>query len=361
MSLFLLENYAVVTNVKKAASVGVGGLTLGGGISHHTNKHGLACDNVASYEVVTASGKIVVASEKEHPDLYWALRGGGNNFGIVTTFNYETFPQGLMFASKRTYNGTATPALINAFVHAVEGAEQDARLAHFLAVAYNAGMHFASTEFEYATPVDPAHPPAIMKEYLAVEPLQETTQNTTLANTTYGLTESMPAGFRTTMWSQSFRLDADLMQRMSDEFFRMAPSIPGFAPSIAFQAFSVPALRAMQKKGGNALGLYPAQGPLFHALFYVSWIDPKDDEAIMRAAKGYMSRAVEIARELGKDNDYMYMPYSSGYQAVVEGYGSANVERLEGIAEKYDPRYVWRELQPGGFKLEGAPFGTAVP
>jgi hypothetical protein len=141
----------------------------------------------------------------------------------------------------------------------------------------------------------------------------------------------------------------------------MAPSIPGFAPSIAFQAFSVPALRAMQKKGGNALGLGPAQGPLFHALFYVSWTDPKDDEAIMRAAKEYMSRAVEMARELGKDNDYMYMPYSSPYQAVVDGYGSANVERLKATAEKYDPSGVWRELQPGGFKLEGAPSGTTVP
>jgi FAD/FMN-containing dehydrogenase len=350
-----------VTNVMKAASVGVGGLTLGGGISHHTNEYGLACDNIASYEVVTASGKIVVASEKEYPDLYWALRGGGNNFGIVVTFNYETFPQGLMFASKRTYNGTAIPALIDAFVDAVAGAEQDTRLAHFLAVAYNAGMHFASTEFEYTRPVDPANPPAILKEYLGVLPLQEKTQNTTLANTTYGLTESMPAGFRTTMWSQSFKVDALLMQRMSDEFFRVAPCIPGFAPSIAFQAFSVPALRAMQKKGGNALGLSPAQGPLFHALFYVSWTDAKDDEAIMKAAKEYMSRAVDIGRELGKGNDYVYMPYSSPYQAVVDGYGSANVERLKAIAEKYDPTGVWRKLQPGGFKLEGAPLGTAVP
>jgi hypothetical protein len=347
--------------LKQASSVGVGGLTLGGGISHHTNEYGLACDNVASYELVTASGKIVVASENEHPDLYWALRGGGNNFGIVTAFKYETLPQGLMFASKRQYNGTKIPALINAFVHAVKGAEQDTRLAHFVAVAYNNGGHFASTEFEYATPVDPANPPEILNEYLAVPPLQGTTQNTTLANTTYGLTASMPAGFRTTMWSQSYKLDAQLMQRMSDEFFRIAPSVPGFAPSISFQAFSVPALRAMQKKGGNALGLDPAQGPLFHALFYVSWTNAKDDKKVMRAAAEYMKKSVEMATELGKENRYMYMPYSSPYQAVAHGYGVANVERLKGVAERYDPSGVWRELQPGGFKLEGAPSGTVLP
>ena len=57
-----------------------------------TNRHGLALDNVAIYEVVLASGKIVNASETSNPDLYWALRGGGNNFGVVTNFHYYAYP-----------------------------------------------------------------------------------------------------------------------------------------------------------------------------------------------------------------------------------------------------------------------------
>jgi hypothetical protein len=219
-------------------------------------------------------------------------------------------------------------------------AEQDTRLAHFVAVAYNKGGHLASTEFEYATPVDHAIPLEILKEYLAVPPLQETTQDTTLADTTYGLTASMPAGFRTTMWSQSFELNSQLMQRMSYDFFRVAPSVPGSAPSISFQAFYVPALRAMQKKGRNELGPDPAQGPLFHAPFYVSWMNAKDDKEVMRAAKEYMKKSVAMAKELGMENGYMYMPYNSPYRAVVEGYGVANVERLTGIATKYEPRGV---------------------
>lgn len=70
-------------------SVGIGGLTLGGGQSALSNKYGLACDNVLAMEVVTADGRIVTASEADHPDLFWALRGGSGNFGVVTKFKYR--------------------------------------------------------------------------------------------------------------------------------------------------------------------------------------------------------------------------------------------------------------------------------
>lgn len=339
----------------------MGGLTLGGGISHHTNKYGLACDNIASYEVVTASGKIINVNEKSYPDLYWALRGGGNNFGIVTMFHYETLEQGLMFASKRQYNASNIPALIDAFENAVQSATNDTHLAHFVSIAYSSGVKIASTEYEYFTPVDVVNPPQILKEYLSIPPLQHTTGNVTLAETTPGLTESMPAGFRTTMWSQSFRLNSELMKRMSDLFYEIAPSVPGKASSVAFQAFSQPALEAMQKKGGNALGLDPTDGPLFHALFYVPWTDEKDDKVILKAAQDYMSAAVAMAKELGAYNDYIYMPYSSPYQPVIRSYGAMNQARLAAVARKYDPSGVFQELQPGYFKLgDNAPYGPTV-
>jgi FAD/FMN-containing dehydrogenase len=84
-------------------TVGVGGFTLGGGQSAISSKYGLACNNLTSMVVVTADGRLLLASEYRHPDLFWALRGGSGNFGIVTRFDYRLVPVTRMLAGTLTY------------------------------------------------------------------------------------------------------------------------------------------------------------------------------------------------------------------------------------------------------------------
>ncbi|MFO7169086.1 MAG: FAD-binding oxidoreductase [Chloroflexota bacterium] len=76
------------------STTGIAGLTLGGGFGYLTRRFGWACDTLRSVEVVTADGRVARASERENADLFWALRGGGGNFGVVTSFEYQLFPVG---------------------------------------------------------------------------------------------------------------------------------------------------------------------------------------------------------------------------------------------------------------------------
>lgn len=87
-----LDQHGVVVGFGDSASVGIGGLTLGGGVGYMARKHGLTIDALIAAEVVTAGGDILLVDEIHHPDLFWALRGGGGNFGVVTRFQYRLSP-----------------------------------------------------------------------------------------------------------------------------------------------------------------------------------------------------------------------------------------------------------------------------
>src|SRR4051794_13442323 len=108
------------------SSTGVAGFTLGGGIGWLMRKHGLACDNLVGADVVTADGTLVHASETENAELFWGLRGGGGNFGIVTQFELAVHPVGpLLYAGPIFYSADADENLMRAFRDWAPGASDD--------------------------------------------------------------------------------------------------------------------------------------------------------------------------------------------------------------------------------------------
>ena len=97
------------------ASTGVAGLTLGGGTGYLTRKHGLTIDNLLEADVVLADGSFVTASKNDHPDLFWALRGGGGNFGVVTSFLFQAHPVKMVFAGPIFWDAAYAREIMRAY------------------------------------------------------------------------------------------------------------------------------------------------------------------------------------------------------------------------------------------------------
>ncbi len=132
------------------STTGVGGLTLGGGIGYLTRKYGLSCDNVLSAEVVTADGGLLTVGPDEHPDLFWALRGGGGNFGVVTSFEFRLHPVETVFGGVVFYPIERAEDVLRFYVDLIADATEDLGLLFTFARA--PGADFVPEEIR-GTPV----------------------------------------------------------------------------------------------------------------------------------------------------------------------------------------------------------------
>ncbi|KAJ6190234.1 hypothetical protein N7519_000255 [Penicillium mononematosum] len=308
-----LEPYGLAVIGGRASSIGVGGFVLGGGISYHSNLYGWSCDNVESFEVVAASGLIVTASANSYPDLYWALRGGGNNFGLVTKYNMYTIPSPKMYGGARTFLETEFPQVINAWINVINNATVDGNAQQYVAFLQTQGMNLASAELTYVKN-DPN--PEIFKQYRNISAISDNSSAKTLVEYVKYLETENPYGLREVYWPISAALDEKFANWVVNLFYSMIPDV------------------------ANVAGVQPNES---------------DDKTVYAFVNKFMEKVIAEAKSVGVFNEYVYMNYASIFQDAVAGYGAANKAQLKKIAKKYDPREVYQTLQPGYFKLDGPP------
>ncbi|KAL4071816.1 hypothetical protein J3A83DRAFT_4371787 [Scleroderma citrinum] len=159
-----LEPYGVNVVGGRITGVGVAGLTLGGGYSWLSNEHGLTIDNVEAFELVMPNGKAVNVTQSSYQDLFYALKGGLNNFGIVTRFTLKTFPQGQVWGGTITYPNTSAVQITAAIADFVENCS-DPKAGMLSAYEYSAGVPLVLSIVFYN---DPTPPMGIFEKFLSI-------------------------------------------------------------------------------------------------------------------------------------------------------------------------------------------------
>jgi hypothetical protein len=333
--------FGLATTSGVVSTTGVAGLTLGGGQGWLMARHGLAVDNLISAEVVLASGEIVTASDEENPDLFWALRGGGGNFGVVTSFEFRAHPlvsvlggpvlhpleaaaQAMAFYREFAADLTDELSTQAAFIHAPDGS--GAKLCG-VAVCH-CGEDHAKAEADIAPLRSFGSPAADMvgrMPYPAV-------------NT--GVDWLFPRG-ALSYWKSAFL--SDLSEGGVDAIAGALERAPSELCALVLEDFHGAATRV-----DPTATAYQHRQPGFNLLLISSWTDPaQTDKCIAWARETFDALSPHVVQRA-------YTNYLSAddHDRLVEAFGP-NLERLVEVKRRYDPDNVFHlnqniapDLQP---------------
>jgi FAD/FMN-containing dehydrogenase len=324
------------------STTGVAGLTLSGGIGWLRGTHGLCCDNLIAADVVTATGKLVRASETEHPDLLWALRGGGGNFGVVTSFEFRLHP----IAPELFFCGPA---------YAEERANEVLPLwRDFMANAPDELSGYA----EFSTiPSDPAFPlhawgrrvvtlahvydgPTERGEELTAplrnwEPLADfsgTMPYQTIQTMYDGL---FPKGRDRCYWKSTY------LKMLDDSVIREITAGLSERPSeMTFASIWVVG-GAVQRIAANATAFGDRSMPYMLSLDAI-WSQPRDDEANIAWVRAFWT---DMQRH-STGRLYLNFPgHGEGADLVRNAFGAETYARLQQVKRRYDPENLFRMNQ----------------
>ncbi|KAF2840459.1 FAD binding domain-containing protein [Patellaria atrata CBS 101060] len=343
----------------RIGNVGVGGYMLGGGLGFLSSQYGWAMNNVVEFEVVLADGSIVTASANSHPDLYKALKGGGNNYGIVTAYTVEAHPQGKVWAGEMIFTGDKTPKILKAVRDFAENYDDDKAAIIATAETTVAGIVDIWVLFVFYD--GPTPPPGIFDRFTSIGPVTVTARTTEYRDyikTTqvFVLRGQIYEMFTETMPVPSLSNGEEVMNSIFNHWMSTTDSIAtvgGLIGAMAFQPIPKKMAAIAKAKGGDLLDL-DDDVDLFMIDFNYSYLldidTPRVDDAVQRVYNG-MKQRVEAFQAQGKlPEAYLPLFMNDAYfrQDYFGRLRTAGFARQ--VRDQYDPNGFFRD-QTAGFKL----------
>jgi FAD/FMN-containing dehydrogenase len=329
------QAHGLATTGGLVSSTGVGGFTLGGGIGWLMRKHGLACDNLLGADVVTADGRLVHASETENADLFWGLRGGGGNFGIVTDFELALHPVGpTVYAGAIFYPADADTDLLRLYSAWAESAPDDItailnlttapplpvipeawhgkKVAAFLATSTLPGGEAAELVAGFRTVAEPVADLLGPMPYLAMQAL---------------IDPLWPKGIHSYFKATNLaRLDDALI----DDLVKMHLAAPG------------PQCEIHVHQMGGAVGRVPEDATAFAERsmpFLLNVVTGWQDPSATDTHIGWTRSVIDAAS--GASTGRAYVNFFGDAGVGASAYGRAGYERLVALKDAYDPTNVF--------------------
>ena len=323
------QAHGLATPLGVVSLTGIAGLTLGGGLGWLNGKHGLTCDNLLAAEVVTADGDIVTASADQHPDLFWAIRGGSGNFGVVTSFTYRLHHVGPVLGGSLAFPPERAREVLRTY-HAFASTCPD-ELSTTAGLSVDAaGRPTVGIGVCWSGPL--ADGEEVLRPLRALKPVEDS-----IAPMAYeALQTAGDAGFpsgRQHYWKASWL--TDLSEGAIDVLLHFAAERPSPATVIGLQQMHGAAARA-----DPAATAFPHRRSQYDLLILSQWGHAEEAEqniswtrAFFDAMRPYTERAVYV-NDLGDE----------GADRVREAYGT-NYERLAAIKAAYDQTNFFRTNQ----------------
>ncbi|KAI0842313.1 FAD-binding domain-containing protein [Hypoxylon sp. FL0890] len=336
------------------SSGGIGGDAVQGGLSYFSYARGFVCDNVVNYEVVLASGEVVNANAKTNSDLWVALKGGGNNFGIVTRFDLSVFEQGQMWGGKLFYFQPSFSGQIQSLVDYLYNPTADVDIHICLSLGYAAALGdiLCMNDIFCSRP----EKPKALEPFADIQP-QIDQMKTLRVDSLKSFTDEAFAGAlpnRVVKMATTVKADVGILEYAVDKYrvsFEKLKEVKNLLFSITFEPLPISMLEQSIARGRNSLGLKPSDGPLVIVMFYTSWDSPSDDKKVYDANRNALEDIDNEAQRRSASVSYRYLNYASPHQDPISSYGPESKAYLQAVSARYDPDGFFQTGGAGPHKL----------